>query len=56
MSEEGIDIGTVVDAPGLDSAVQGTAEQLMCTLPELQPCNGVAVPWEALHSCTQPSL
>ena len=50
MAKEGVDVGAIIDVPGLDSAIQGTAEQLMCALAEGQARDGIPVPREALHT------
>lgn len=50
MPKERVDIHAVINAPGLECAVQGAAEQFMSPLPEGQPSDCVSVPRKALHA------
>ena len=54
VAEEGVDIGAVVQAPGLDRAIEGCTEELVGALAEGQPRHNVPVAREPL--CTQPAM
>lgn len=50
VAEQGVDVGPVVDVPGLDRAVQGAAEQLVRASTKGQTRHGIPVPREALQA------
>lgn len=49
--QQGVNVGAVVQAPQLDRAIKGAAEQLVGALAEGEPRHNVPVAWEAL--CAQ---